>query len=45
VKFGRKREFTDEEVEEIRSLCESGVDRAGHHQADRVQQAKCLSSL
>ena len=36
VKFGRKRELTDERVKEIRALRKAGGDRAGHHQADRV---------
>ena len=36
VKFGRKRELTDERVEGDKDATRVGRDRAGHHQADRI---------
>ena len=37
VKFGRKRELTDEKVQEIRALRRVRRDRTGYHQADGLQ--------
>ena len=42
VKFGRKRELTDDRVKEI--ITRGWRDRACYHQADRIQQGKHLSS-
>ena len=44
VKFGRKRELTDDRMEEIRA-CGVGRDRAGRHQVDGISKASVYGVL